>query len=491
LEIIKKQKEEERRKVEKQRKREEENNRLYRKSYQRNKKEREEREKQKRVDEEWEKIEKMRIKEERRAEKEWRRQEMQERRREENKQKAMEERKCFMCGGFGHMASNCKNEGKEEPVPVSSNEFEVLKVRVMQRGEGSGKEVVKDKRETLREERMKRGIEVRQTKVERKEKKEKTLREVVVKIGLKQEEEEEGVVIEVLLDSGAMRLVISEEFARKHKFKRTKLERPVYVRNVNGMLNYAGPIVDTVEVEIFFKGYKERTSIDVIGGQKWSVILGMPWLGCYNPEIDWKMGEVKITRCPDECGKKWRIGKQTKLGWKKQEEKEKKREMRRPTIEEEKTIARIMEEKEDEEEDLIELRATEEIVPKRFHRYLKMFEKRDLERMPTRKAWDHMIDLKEGFVPKKGKIYPLSRIEREEVQEFVKDQLRKGYIRPSKSPQTSLVFFVPKKDGKKRMVQDYRYLNSWTIKNNYTLPLISDLIDNIGKKKVFTKMNLQ
>jgi len=73
----------------------------------------------------------------------------------------------------------------------------------------------------------------------------------------------------------------------------------------------------------------------------------------------------------------------------------------------------------------------------------------------------------------------------------VKDQLRKGYIRPLKSPQTSPVFFVPKKDGKKRMVQDYQYLNSWTIKNNYPLPLISDLVDSIGKKKVFTKMDLR
>jgi len=109
----------------------------------------------------------------------------------------------------------------------------------------------------------------------------------------------------------------------------------------------------------------------------------------------------------------------------------------------------------------------------------------------TRKTWDHAIDLREGFVPKKGKIYPLSRVKREEVQEFVKDQLRKGYIRPSKSPQMSLVFFVLKKDGKKRMMQDYRYLNSWMIKNNYPLPLISDLIDSIGKKKVFTKMDLQ
>jgi len=168
-----------------------------------------------------------------------------------------------------------------------------------------------------------------------------------------------------------------------------------------------------------------------------------------------------------------------------------KKERRKPMIKEVKMIERIMEEKENEEEDLIELRATDEIVPRWFHKYLKVFEKKDSEGMPMRKAWDHAIDLREGFVPKKGKIYPLLRVEREEVQEFVKDQLRKGYIRPSKSLQMSPVFFVPKKDRKKRMVQDYRYLNSWMIKNNYPLLLISDLIDSIGKKKVFMKMYLQ
>ena len=52
-------------------------------------------------------------------------------------------------------------------------------------------------------------------------------------------------------------------------------------------------------------------------------------------------------------------------------------------------------------------------------------------------------------------------------------------------------FFVGKQDGKKYMVQDYRYLNKWTVKNNYSLPLISDIVENIGMKKVFTKMNLR
>jgi len=75
--------------------------------------------------------------------------------------------------------------------------------------------------------------------------------------------------------------------------------------------------------------------------------------------------------------------------------------------------------------------------------------------MPVRKTWDHAIELKEGFTPKKGKMYSLLREEREEVQVFMKDQLRKGYICPSKSPQTSPVHFVAKKDRTQRMVQNY------------------------------------
>jgi len=120
-----------------------------------------------------------------------------------------------------------------------------------------------------------------------------------------------------------------------------------------------------------------------------------------------------------------------------------------------------------------------------------VFGKKQSERMPTRKVWDHAIDVKEVFVLRKEKVYPLSREEMEEVREFVKEQLRKGYIWPSKSPQTAPVFFVRKKDGKKRMVQNYRYLNEWTIKNNYPLLLISDVLENIGIKKLFTKMDLR
>ena len=109
--------------------------------------------------------------------------------------------------------------------------------------------------------------------------------------------------------------------------------------------------------------------------------------------------------------------------------------------------------------------------------------------MPVKKVWDHVIEVKKGFVPRKRNIYLLSREERREVYEFIKEQLKKEYIRLSKLPQTAPVFFVRKR--KKWMVESYRYLNEWTVKNNYPLPLILDIIENIGTKKIFTKLDLQ
>ena len=86
----------------------------------------------------------------------------------------------------------------------------------------------------------------------------------------------EGITVEALLDSSVTGLVMSSEFAKKQGFKLKKLERPVQVRNVDRSFNKEGPIENTVKVNIYFKGHRERTEIDVIGGQKWSVILGMP-----------------------------------------------------------------------------------------------------------------------------------------------------------------------------------------------------------------------
>jgi len=87
---------------------------------------------------------------------------------------------------------------------------------------------------------------------------------------------QEGVTVETLLDSGAMELVMSSEFAKKQGFKLKRLERPINIRNVDGLLNKEESIEHIVEVNIYYQGHRERMEIDVIGGQKWTVILGMP-----------------------------------------------------------------------------------------------------------------------------------------------------------------------------------------------------------------------
>ena len=96
----------------------------------------------------------------------------------------------------------------------------------------------------------------------------KTLRKVTVKIRLERVDTQEGITVEVLLDSGATRLVMSSEFAKKQGFKLKKLEKPINLRNVDGSFNKEGPIKHMVEVNIYYQGHKERTEIDVIGGQK-------------------------------------------------------------------------------------------------------------------------------------------------------------------------------------------------------------------------------
>ena len=206
------------------------------------------------------------------------------------------------------------------------------------------------------------------------------MREVTVKIGLERIDTQEGITVEALLDSGATGLVMSSEFARKQSFKLKKLERLMQVRNVDESFNKEGPIENTVEVNIYYKGHVERTEIDVIGGQKWLVILGMPWLACHNSEIDWKTGEVKMTRYLEECGKQWRPV-QGKSGWEKQkedeerEEKEKKREDKEKRKKQKKgkpvEVRKVAEEWEiwDEKEEAAKSEEeAKKLVPESFHR---------------------------------------------------------------------------------------------------------------------------
>ena len=99
-------------------------------------------------------------------------------------------------------------------------------------------------------------------------KKEDLLREMIVKIRLKEVDIQEGITVEALLNSNAIELVISLEFSRKQRFRLRKIERPIYVRNIDGFFNKKRLIKHIVEVNIHYQGHREITEIDMIGEQK-------------------------------------------------------------------------------------------------------------------------------------------------------------------------------------------------------------------------------
>jgi len=260
-------------------------------------------------------------------------------------------------------------------------------------------------------------------------------------VGVERIDTHKGRTVKALLDSGVTEMFISRNLAEKGEYKLIKLNWPIQVRNVDDTGNSGGAITYEVEVNMFYKGHVERVQIDVCELGKTDVILGMPWLAAHNPEIDWEKEEVRMMRCPPLCGKAVRIK------WKKE------------IRENEKKIVRwAVDKKEDwgrEEELKADHRKVKEMVPKRFHKWLKVFQKVKSKRILVRKVWDHAIDFRDDFKASKARVYPLSRNKKKEVQKFVKEHLKKGYIRPSKLPQTSSVFFVGKKDGGKCMVMEY------------------------------------
>jgi len=128
------------------------------------------------------------------------------------------------------------------------------------------------------------------------------LREVLLNIGVEKIDTYEGIMIKVLLDSGAIGMFMDRQTAARHGFKLQKLKRLIAVRNIDSTNNSGGAILYQVECNVFYKGHVKRMRMDVCDLGKTEVILGMPWLAAHNPEINWETGEVKMTRCLPLCG---------------------------------------------------------------------------------------------------------------------------------------------------------------------------------------------
>jgi len=120
-----------------------------------------------------------------------------------------------------------------------------------------------------------------------------------------------------------------------------------------------------------------------------------------------------------------------------------------------------------------------------------MFAKEDFDILPEHRKWDHAIELTPGAEPKSSKVYPLSPLEQMELDAFLEENLCTGRIRPSKSSIAAPMFFIKKKDGSLRLVQDYRALNAIAVKNRYPLPLISELVSQLRRARYFTKLDIR
>ena len=120
-----------------------------------------------------------------------------------------------------------------------------------------------------------------------------------------------------------------------------------------------------------------------------------------------------------------------------------------------------------------------------------VFSEEQANTLPPHRKYDLEITLQPDTSPPWGPIYPMSAPELVEMKTYIQDNTANGFIRPSKSTAAAPVMFVPRPDGKLRLVVDYRGLNKVTVKNRFPLPLIPEMLDGLHLAKVFTKIGCE
>ena len=129
-------------------------------------------------------------------------------------------------------------------------------------------------------------------------------------------------------------------------------------------------------------------------------------------------------------------------------------------------------------------------IPSDYHEFADVFSETRANILAPHRPYDLKINLEDGTAPPPGTVYSLSRSKQVALREFLDENLRIGFIRPSRSPHGAPVLFVRKKDGSLRLCVDFRGLNKITKKDRYPLPLTVDLLDAPSKARIYTKIDL-
>ncbi|KAH7462347.1 hypothetical protein FOMA001_g18655 [Fusarium oxysporum f. sp. matthiolae] len=129
-------------------------------------------------------------------------------------------------------------------------------------------------------------------------------------------------------------------------------------------------------------------------------------------------------------------------------------------------------------------------LPEELQEFQDVFSPKEAEKLPPHRAGDHHIELIPGGKLPFGPLYGMSREELTALREWLDENLRKGFIRPSSSPVASPVLFVKKPGGGLRFCVDYRALNNITVKDRYPLPLIKESLNNLSGMKYFSRIDI-
>ena len=303
---------------------------------------------------------------------------------------------------------------------------------------------------------------------------------------------------EVLVDSGATDNFISTRIMKQMKIGSLRFKKPRTMWNVDGTHNRAGIITDFVDLQVRCGSETKDMKFLVTDLGEDDVILGYPWLAAFQPNIDWKnavlseeMQPVVIKtlglRIDDEVQrvKKAWIRRARAMAVPGEEifiTRLDQEQIRRTSTSTQMAVKALPKEE----------KTWDQIVPPHYRQWKKVFSEEESNRIPQHQPWDIAIDFTED-APKvlDCKIYPLTQGEQGKLEEYIKENLEKGYIRPSKSQYASPFFFVGKKDGKLRPVIDYRKINSFTVPDRFPLPLIQELVDKVKDAAIFTKFDVR
>lgn len=280
-----------------------------------------------------------------------------------------------------------------------------------------------------------------------------------------------------MIDSGATSNFVSFKAVSRIGLQKQEKQKKYPLRLVDGTLADFGMVThETRTTPMKFGTHEEGISFDITDTGADEVILGMPWLQEHNPTIDWNTGRLRFPRCTHDLPSRFRIPSE--------DEEHDTQIMRESTP--------VLQTKKRDTRWLSATHVDTNLVPAEYRKY-KLLWKEDLpdEALPKHQAWDHEIPIQEGKSTTFGKVYPMNEQQLKALKEYLDENLKKKFIRESKSPAGYPLFFVPKKGGKLRPVIDYRQLNEVTVKNRYPLPLIGEMMDRTRGAYWFTKMDLR